>query len=144
MLIPILTALTLISGPAPVQDPPVSDWHAFSRSSTTVYLADAGTLTMVDGATRVQVARVPITGSDFSYEIDRYAFRCDAREILFLGTDVYDASGALEDSYDETAVEWEPVSEGTNYGFLYEVACNEKRSSQGSYPSVTAYIGQTR
>ena len=145
MLIPILTALTLTMTSAPVQDPPTpaSDWHPFSRSSSTVYMADAGTLALVDGSTRVKVARVPLTLTDFSHEIDTYALRCGAREIRFMATETYDGSGAMVDRYEEEA-DWEPVVEGTNYGFLYEVACNEKRSSQGSWPSVTAYIGQNR
>jgi hypothetical protein len=146
MLIAILTTVSLGLTPVMAQEAPAraSDWHPFSRSSTTVYLADAGTLALVDGATRVQVARVPLSGSDFSYEVDTYAIRCGAREIRFMATSIYDEAGALSDSYEETLAEWEPMAEGTNYGFLYEVACNEKRSSQGSYPSVTAYIGQTR
>ncbi|WP_370237600.1 hypothetical protein, partial [Brevundimonas sp.] len=70
--------------------------------------------------------------------------RCGSREIRFIATDTYDGTGALTDRYEETIEEWDTVNEGTNYGVLYEVVCNEKRSAQGSYPTVTAFIGQTR
>ena len=107
-------------------------------------LADAGQIVTTEGGTRVRMARVPLTGSDFSHEIDTYTFRCGSREIRFIATDTYDGTGALTDRYEETIEEWDTVNEGTNYGFLYEVVCNEKRSAQGSYPTVTAFIGQTR
>ncbi len=149
MLTSILTALALGLMPVADQDPPastapVTDWHPFSRSATIAYLADAAQIVPTEGGTRVRVARVPLTGDDFSHEIDTYAFRCASREIRFLSTDTYDGTGQLTDRYEETIEEWDTVSEGTNYGFLYEVVCNEKRSAQGSYPSVTAFIGQTR
>lgn len=154
MLTSILTALALGLMPVADQDPPVptapvstapvTDWHPFSRSATTAYLADAGQRGPTEGGTRVQVARVPLSGSDFSHEIDTFAFRCDSREIRFLSTDTYDGTGALTDRYEETIEEWDTVNEGTNYGFLYGVVCEGKRSAQGSYPSVTAFIGQTR
>ncbi|MBL0948853.1 surface-adhesin E family protein [Brevundimonas sp.] len=149
MLTSILTALAMGLIPAFDQDPPistapVSDWHPFSRSATTAYLADAAQIVPTEAGTRVRVARVPLTGSDFSHEIDTFTFRCGSREIRFLSTDTYDGTGQLTDRYEETVEEWDTVNEGTNYGFLYEVVCNEKRSAQGSYPSVTAFIGQTR
>lgn len=149
MLTSILTALVLGLMPAADQDPPVStapvsDWHPFSRSATTAYLADAAQIVPTDGGTRVRMARVPLTGTGFGHEVDTYAFRCGSREIRFLATDTYDGRGQLTDRYEETVEEWDTVSEGTNYGFLYDVVCNEKRSAQGSYPSVTAFIGQNR
>jgi len=149
MLTSILTALALGLMPAADQDPPistapVSDWHPFSRSETTAYLADAAQIVPTDGGTRVRMARAPLRGTDFSHEIDIYAFRCGSREIRFLATETYDGRGQLTDLYEETVEEWDTVNEGTNYGFLYEVVCNEKRSAQGSYPSVTAFIGQNR
>lgn len=149
MLTSILTALALGLTPAADQDPPistapVSDWHPFSRSETTAYLADAAQIVPTDGGTRVRMARAPLRGTDFSHEIDIYAFRCGSREIRFLATETYDGRGQLTDLYEETVEEWDTVNEGTNYGFLYEVVCNEKRSAQGSYPSVTAFIGQNR
>ena len=149
MLTSILTALALGLMPVADQDPPistapVSDWHPFSRSATTAYLADAAQIVPTEGGTRVRVARVPLTGSDFSHEIATYTFRCGSREIRFIATDTYTGTGALTARYEETIEEWDTVNEGTNYGFLYEVVCNEKRSAQGSYPTVTAFIGQTR
>ncbi|MDP3378891.1 MAG: hypothetical protein Q8S53_11045 [Brevundimonas sp.] len=149
MLTSILTALALGLMPAVDQDPPistapVSDWHPFSRSATTAYLADAAQIVPTGGGTRVRVARVPLTGRDFRHEVDTFAFRCSSREIRFIATDTYDGAGQLTERYEETVEEWDRVNEGTNYGFLYEVVCNEKRSAQGSYPSVTAFIGQTR
>ena len=149
MLTSILTALALGLMPVADQDPPistapVSDWHPFSRSATTAYLADAAQIVPTEGGTRVRVARVPLAGSDFSHEIAPSTFRCGSREIRFIATDTYDGTGALTDRYEETIEEWDTVNEGTNYGFLYEVVCNEKRSAQGSYPTVTAFIGQTR
>lgn len=149
MLTSILTALVLGLMPVADQDPPistapVSDWHPFSRSATTAYLADAAQIVPTEGGTRVRVARVPLSGDDFSHEVDTYALRCGSREIRFLSTDTYDGTGELAESYEESVEAWDTVSEGTNYGFLYEVVCEEKRSAQGSYPSVTAFIGQTR
>ena len=108
------------------------------------HLADAAQIVPTEGGTRVRVARVPLSGDDFSHEVDTYALRCGSREIRFLSTDTYDGTGELAERYEESVEAWDTVSEGTNYGFLYEVVCEEKRSAQGSYPSVTAFIGQTR
>jgi len=149
MMISILTAVAMGLMPVTEQDPPVatapvSDWHPFSRSATTAYLADAAQIVLVDGGTRVRVARVPLTGTGFGHEIDTFSFRCGSREIRFIATDSFDRSGQLTDRYEETVEEWDTVIDNTNYGFLYEVVCNEKRSAQGSYPTVTAFIGQTR
>lgn len=128
------------------QDPaPSSDWHPFSRSSSTVYLADVAGMAMVDGALRVHVARVPrnLPAADLTHGVDVYAFRCGAKQLRFVETLEYGPDGAEIDRYEED-VEWERVVEESNYGFLFEMVCNEKRSSQGSFPSIRAFIAQGR
>ena len=141
----LITALALL-GTGLAQDPtPSSDWHPFSRNSGTVYLADVAGMTTVDGALRIHVARVPrnLPASDLTHGIDVYAFRCGAKQVRFLSTIEYGSSGVEVDRYEED-VDWERVVEDSNYGFLFEIVCNEKRSSQGSFPSIPAFITQGR
>ena len=55
-------------------------WQAYSRSQNNAFMADADSITTVDGITAIHVATVPRAGEggDLSHSVETYQFQCAA------------------------------------------------------------------
>lgn len=135
----------------PVGEPPQpearaeggEDWHAFSRSTRLVYLADVGTLAEAAGVTTVRIARVPREAptDDFPhYEIETYEFRCPQNQARSLALLEYGAGDAELSRHDEVDPAWEAVPTDGFLRYLWAIACDRNRNSERSWPSIRTFI----
>lgn len=120
-----------------------SDWHAFSRSATTIYLADAGMLGVTGGVTTIDVAKVPRTapGADQpAYRVERYQYRCGEGQFRSISTSEHDAAGQEIDRFDEGDAAWEGVPRDGFLRFLASIACDGHRSTARTWGSIPEFI----
>ena len=73
-----LAAVTLVAGPAAAEN-----WHKFSYSGTSAYLADVDSISVEGDVTGISVAKVPRTGDagNYAHSVDLFTFRCAARQV---------------------------------------------------------------
>lgn len=140
----LVLAVCGFAGAATAQDSgAVQEWHAFSRSGTTVYLADVNSIAQSGEVTSIMVAKVriaPTPATDRSYTADRFELRCGARRIRAVLSIFYDGTGAEEDRYDESEAEWDPISDNSFGGYLKTVVCDGARASPPHYSSIAAFM----
>lgn len=123
------------------------EWHAFSRSGTTVYLADVNSIAQSGDVTSIMVSRVRITPpspTDRSYSADRFELRCSARRIRSVLEIIYGENGEEEDRFEDAAVEWDPITDNSFGGYLRAVVCDGSRASPPHYSSIAAFIDAGR
>jgi hypothetical protein len=132
-----LAAVTLAAGPAAAEN-----WHKYSYSRTTAYLADVDSISVEGEVTGIRAAKVPMSGAagDYSHSVDLFTFRCGAREVRSILSIDYGASGSETDRFDDSDSPWDGVVRDSYLDFLKAIACDGERSSEGSWPSIAAYV----
>jgi len=137
-ILPLLsTVLALVAAPAVAED-----WHKFSSSESRAYLADVDSITVDGNVTAIRVAIVSRTAAagDYHHVVDQFNFRCDANQMRTVMSNDYDETGNLTDSYPEPDAEWEAVVARSYPSVVKSVACDGARSSEGSWPSIVAFV----
>lgn len=121
-------------------------WQAFSRSTNNAFMADADSITAVDGITSIKVATVPRTGEsgDLSHSVETYQFRCEANQWRTAGVVEYGADGTEAGQYPEEDAAWEPLRRDTMPNYLKEIACDGARAVPPHWPSIQAFIDAGR
>jgi len=117
------------------------EWHLFSKSAATGYLAEVTTIRKDGDTTIVTLARVPRRGlaaSDLSHEVEEVAFRCEARQMKTLSSTEMNAAGAKGESFPGDA-EFEAVPARGLRDDLRQIACDNARVPE-TFASVQAYI----
>ena len=132
-----LAAVTLAAGPAAAEN-----WHKFSYSGTTAYLADIDSIGEEGGVTGILVAKVPLAGAagDYSHSVDRFTFRCAAREVRSILSIDYGPAGSEIDRFDDAEAPWDEVVRDSYLDFLKDITCDGVRSTEGSWPAITAFV----
>lgn len=135
-----LAAVTLVAGPAAAEN-----WHKFSYSGTTAYLADVDSIGVEGDVTAIRAAKVPLAGDagDYTHSIEHYALRCAANQIRSVLSVDYGADGNEIDRYDDSEAPWDDVIRNSYLDFLKAIACDGARSSEGSWPSIPAFVDST-
>ncbi len=129
-------AATVASSPQPG-----SSWQVFSRSADRAYLADVGTISVIDDVTSISVARVSRRKppGDFSHSVELYNFRC-ATNTLRLGETVeYGADGSETHRFDDGA-DWEPIRPDSVDDFVKGMACDGMRAEGAPHVSIKAFV----
>lgn len=137
-ILPLLsTVLALVAAPAVAED-----WQKFSSSDAKAYLADVDSIAVEGGVTAIRVAVVPRTAAagDYHHAVDQFNFRCGANQMRTVMSSDYDESGALTDTYPEPDAEWEAVVARSYPSVVKAIACDGARSSEGSWPSIIAFV----
>jgi len=129
--------LTAAAGPALAEN-----WNPFSRSRTTLFMADVDSIKVDGDVTSIIAAAAPRQGEagDFSYTTDRYEFHCRAGEWRSVEAVEYGPDGAEAARYPDDTAQFERIGDGTLPAFLREVACEGVRSDPPVWPSVRAFI----
>ncbi|MBU1323792.1 MAG: hypothetical protein KJ676_00965 [Alphaproteobacteria bacterium] len=102
-------------------------WRTLSRTSSSIYLVDVGTMTEADGMKTARMARTlrsPPTPRDREHAIETYQFRCAANQWRVVRTEEYGADGGEVDAWDEADAPWLDVPPETNMAFLKAVVCD--------------------
>ncbi len=136
-----LAAVTLVAGPAAAEN-----WHKFSYSGTTAYLADVDSIGVEGDVTSIRTAKVPRSGAagDYTHSVDLFTFRCGARQVRSILSIDFGADGSEIDRFDDSEAPWDEVVRDSYLDFLKGIACDGERSSEGSWPSITAYVDSSR
>ncbi|WP_339930929.1 surface-adhesin E family protein [uncultured Brevundimonas sp.] len=136
-----LAAVTLIAGPAAAEN-----WHKFSYSGTTAYLADVDSIGVEGDVTSIHTAKVPRSGpaGNYSHSVDLFTFRCAAGQVRSILSIDYGAGGDETDRFDDAEAPWDDVVRDSYLDFLKAIACDGARSSEGSWPSITDYVDSSR
>jgi hypothetical protein len=132
-----LAAVTLAAGPAAAEN-----WHKFSYSGTTAYLADVDSIGPAGDATGIRVAKVPLAGAagNYSYSVDQFTIRCNAREVRSVLSIDYGPDGTETERFDDPESPWDEVVRDSYLDFLKDIACDGVRSTEGSWPSIAAFV----
>ena len=136
-----LAAVTLAAGPAAAEN-----WHKFSYSGTTAYLADVDSIGVDGDVTAIRAAKVPLAGAagDYSHSADLFTFRCAARQVRSILSIDYGADGNETDRFDDAEAPWDGLIRDSYLDFLKAIACDGERSSEGSWPSIAAFVDSSR
>lgn len=118
------------------------DWHPFSRSDQTIYLADVDSVVANGDVKTIRVAKVPRrpTPDQSGYRVELFEFRCAANEVRNVATLEYDASGGEIDRFDDDLAEWEEIYPNSYLEFLKGMACDGNRATSRTWPSIPAFI----
>lgn len=122
------------------------EWHSISRNAERVYLANVGSMTVVDDITTIMVARVPrkpASATDYSYTADEYAYRCAANQVRPGASVEYDEDGAELNRFEDGG-DWETVRPETLDAFVKQVACDGERANPPLFPSIKAFMDAGR
>lgn len=139
-------ALTAAMVLATVATPALAeDWHTYSRTTARAYLADVGSITVVENVTTIRSASVPMAlpAGDLSHSETVYQFDCAASKWRTAGASDYEADGTHED-YPEEGAEWEALRPNTIPDFIKQIACDGARSTGATFPSIQAFIAAGR
>jgi hypothetical protein len=122
-----------------------TQWRAFSRSTTSVYLINIGEVVTEGDEVRVKIARINLAtpAGDYSHVIDEFAIRCGAGEShLITTTEAYE-DGEPADSFpaDEP---WSRIQAGSFDDGLKRISCGEATPNGDPFPSLRAYIDAGR
>jgi len=139
----LVWALTVagVAGPAAAEN-----WNVYSRSANNAFMADVDSISAVDGVTAIQVAMVPLRGEagDYSHSTESYEFQCDRNRWRPAGVVEHGPDGAEVGRYPEEGAEWEPVRSNTMPDYLKQIACDGRRASPPTWPSVRAFVDAGR
>ena len=121
-------------------------WNAYSRTDSTLYMADVDSITQADGVTSMTSATVPKTGAagDYSHTVETYQFQCAAKKWRTAGLVEYGPDGTETGNYPEVDAAWEPLRPNTNPEQLLGMACEGTRAAPPVWPSVKAYVDAGR
>ena len=117
------------------------NWHAFSSSANSAYMADVDAITVEGDITRITLAIVALRGEsgDFSHTVDTYEFRCGSKEWRSPLSIEYGPDGAEVGRYpDET--DWLNARNGTVPEFLRGIACDGVRTVPPHWPTIRAFV----
>lgn len=131
------------AAPAPIEAPASSQWQAFSRSATIIYLVDVAQITTDGDQTLIRMARVRRQGTDQSHSVETVAFRCAANQTRSLETVQYGADGSESDRFSEGG-DWETAPDRSLTGDLKKMACDNIRATSPKFDSIRAYIDAGR
>ncbi|WP_339873353.1 surface-adhesin E family protein [uncultured Brevundimonas sp.] len=136
-----LAAVTLAAGPAAAEN-----WHKFSYSSRIAYLADVDSISVEGEVTAIHAAKVPQSGAagDYTHSVDTFTFRCGARQVRSILSVDYGPDGTETGRFDDAEAPWDPLVRDSYLDFLKAIACDGERSSEGSWPSIAAYVDSRR
>ena len=129
--------LMLVAGPAAAEN-----WHKYSYSGTTAYLADVDSIATEGELTGIRVAKVPLSGAngDYTHVGELISFDCAARRVRTVLEVYYGPGGTETDRYDDADAPWDEVIRDSFIDLLRSIACNGVRSSDGSWPSIAAFV----
>ena len=136
---------TLTSEPAPAAGTPA--WRTLSRTSSTIYLVDSGSVRDADGAKSVLMARTlrsPSAAGEREHAVETYQIRCDAGQWRVVRTEEYGPDGAEVDAWDEADSAWLDVPANSNMAYLKAVACDGELPNGRAWPSLDAFMASPR
>ena len=133
--------LLMAAGPAAAEN-----WNSYSRSPNNVFMADVDSIAMVDGATSIVIAMVPLRGDpgDYSHSLETYEFQCGGNRWRPAGVVEIGPDGAELDRFPEEGAAWEPVRPNTMPDYLKQIACDGSRADPPTWPSIRAFIDAGR
>lgn len=116
-------------------------WTAFSRSRTSVYLADVESISSADDITSMRVALVPkeAPAGDFSYTAETYQVQCLGGKWRAVGITEYDRAGVETGDFPDPNAAWDDINPQSMSGFIKAVACDSSRGN-ATFPTVQAFI----
>jgi hypothetical protein len=134
-------ALAAVATPALAED-----WHVYSRSQSSVYMAEVDSIVAVEMVTRMNTARAPRSGDagDYTHTTEVYEFQCAGRKWRTAGAVEFGPDGAEAERYPEEGAAWESARTGTVPDQLLDIACDGARASQPTWPTVRAWVDAGR
>ena len=121
-------------------------WNAYSRTDTTVYMADVDSIAVVEGVTSMNSAAVPTSGDagDYSHTVEVFQFQCGARKWRTAGLTEFGPDGTRSGNYPEEGAAWESLRPNTNPEQLLHIACDGARATPPVWTAVKAYVDAGR
>lgn len=122
-------------------------WRTLSRTSSTVYLVDVGSIAEVDGVKSVRLARTlrtPPGAADREHTVEQYQFRCPAGQWRVVRTEEFGSDGTSTDAWDEADAAWLDVPANTNMAFLKAVACDGDVPNGRPWPRLEDFLASDR
>lgn len=136
-----LIALGAVATPAMAED-----WHIYSRSQTSIFMAEVDSIRTAGDVTSMLVGRAPRQGDagDYSHTTEMYEFRCTPKQWRTAGQVEYGPDGAELERYPEEGAAWEPARANSIPDQLREIACEGARANPPSWPNVKAWVDAGR
>lgn len=122
------------------------DWHIYSRSQTSIFMAEVDSIRTAGDVTSMLVGRAPRQGDagDYSHTTEMYEFRCTPKQWRTAGQIEYGPDGAELERYPEEGAAWEPTRANSIPDQLREIACEGARANPPSWPNVKAWVDAGR
>lgn len=136
-----LTALAALATPAAAED-----WHIYSRSQSSVFMAQVDSVAANGDVTSMLVGRAARQGEagDYTHTTEMYEFRCASKEWRTAGQVEYGPDGAETERYPEDGAAWEPARAGSIPDQLREMACEGSRANPPTFPTIQAWVDAGR
>ena len=141
MLTAILAAAVVCASAASAEE-----WNAFSSSTSTAYLADISSISVLGDDTTIRIARVPRDGpaGDYSHRVEEVVLRCAAKQARTVLELEFGPDGAEIDRIENPTAEWEDIAPNSLTSYVQAIACDGARAQGRNAASLKAFIDSGR